>query len=248
MLNLTVLEQLWELGKNDGGYLASVINDCEIDARIDRSVLVDTIWIRCGNMEPIANDTERFRRLSQNWFKRKNYWIKELLDTLEYEYNPIHNYDRLEEGERHNKGTTNATESSHTDAKRTDNLTNGNTQTVNLNTTGSGSGTQSVSPWDYDGKNVYVPTDSQSSTTSGSNTGTVKSEGTNGGYQDNVSNGNGSHDENRADDETYKNHMSGNIGVTTTQQMIESQRQIIDIDVYEMIAQRYVEDNFYMVY
>lgn len=208
MLNLTVLEQLWELGKNEGGYLTSVISGCDIDSRIDRQTLIDTIWIWCGNMEPIANDIDRFRRLTVNWFERKKYWIKNLLDTLEYDYNPIHNYDRTEVGKRHRAGL--------------------DIQDGSSKTKGTASGTNSVSPWDNTSPATYIPCDSNSSTTSGDSTVTNSLDTT--------------------ADENFDTHISGNIGVTTTQQMIEAQRNVINIDVYELIAKRYVDDNFYMLY
>lgn len=46
----------------------------------------------------------------------------------------------------------------------------------------------------------------------------------------------------------FNSHIHGNIGVTTTQQMIEAERRLLDYSVFEHIAQMYEKEFFIRVY
>lgn len=147
-------------------------------------------------------------------------WTK-LYNTLSFEYDPINNYDMTEtetvtgsnSDTRLNTGTT---ETEHTGTQGTS-----ETNTV----TGSGSTDNTIF-----GFNSSTASDDSGSETSSTNTGTGSSTRTDNltdTRTDNLSETNsGSHSESRS------LTRSGNIGVTTSQQMIQSERDLDNYNVF----------------
>lgn len=65
--------------------------DIDIDERLDKDILIDTIIDQCGAMRCIYNTTPIFKRFSNNFFKKYKWNIGKLIDTLELKYDPITN-------------------------------------------------------------------------------------------------------------------------------------------------------------
>ena len=82
-------------------------DDAEIDDRINRKEMCMTILKRCGTLFPLYTDSTLFKIFSDNFFFKKKETITRLIDTTELEYNPIENYNRIEENERNADGSRN---------------------------------------------------------------------------------------------------------------------------------------------
>lgn len=188
-----------------------------IDSRIDIDVLTATIISRCGTLLPLHSNIDVFKILSDNWFKRKSYNISKMLDTLEYDYNPIENYNRSD-------------------------LVHENVNTSNESNTETDYG----SVVESNGNNK----ESNENTVSAYNTFT---------YQPNKkdeiqSNYNQKQNQNDSqsiikNDKYNKNNWivttsKGNIGITTTQKMIASEREINIFNIYEWISLMYEAEFF----
>lgn len=138
-----------------------------------------------------------------NWGKQ---WA-----TLELTYNPIHNYDMVELLTRVDETEFGKTRT------RTDNMNHGKTGTETQ--------TPDLTTESQDGifgfnSDTSVPANDTTATATGTNTMTYNVLNTDTGTQTDVDGGS---------DSTTVNHQlsrSGNIGVTTTQQMIESERAL----------------------
>ena len=65
--------------------------DIDIDERLDKDILIDTLIDQCGAMRCIYNTTPIFKRFSDNFFKKYKWNIGKLIDTLELKYDPITN-------------------------------------------------------------------------------------------------------------------------------------------------------------
>ena len=65
--------------------------DIDIDERLDKDILIDTLIDQCGAMRCIYNTTPIFKRFSDNFFKKYKWNIGKLIDTLELKYDPIIN-------------------------------------------------------------------------------------------------------------------------------------------------------------
>ena len=219
----------------------SVFENMQLPAGIDRDTLVGAIILRCQEFELLYSDPD-FLITAVNVWSRKNYrtfdkWVK----ALDIQYDPLFNYDRTEEytdtheGKFNNSSTTNGT--------------NGNTRTDNLTMTNNLSDTNDVttthSEKAYNDSN-YVGTTQDVVDQDESHTGTVTNTGT---VMDNA-NFNSNTGANGTEDYTniHKARLFGNIGVTTSQQMLQSELDIARWNMYEHIADLFCQEFCIMVY
>lgn len=153
---------------------------------MNKSTLIDTILMKCGQFEVLYPDPEFMQQMLRIWSEGCQDVWKHLYDTMHYEYNPIWNKDGTYTEER----TLNEERSGKA--------------------TGQGETTGHVSAFNTAGW--------QNSTRS--NTGST------------VTN-----NETGKEGEKIIRKEQGNIGVTTTQQMIREEREIAEFNLYDYIAE-----------
>lgn len=169
-------------------------DDILLDTRVDKDTLLLAIFDATMGEDVLYNDTAAFKMFSDNWFKRNYNVIKELLDTQEYEYNPIENYDRVTEGNKNDVSTYDE-------------------------------GNYSEGKYDVSAFNQASSYSPQSHTSD------------NGG-RNSVSDG----------EQRYRETVHGNIGVRSSQELIEQQRQLVQFNIYTWIVKRYRDSFFSQVY
>ena len=238
------------------GYLnpeQSLFDKMVLPADIDKDTLIGSILMRCQEFELLYSDPYFMQDAISIW-SRKNYrtfdkWIK----ALNIEYDPLYNYDRTEEytdthtGSRSGSGSNTQTN----DLTRTNNLTNAQdiTRTDNLASTNDVTLTHSEKAYN---DSSYVGTTQDVTDQDGSQTGTVRTAGSvtdtgtvkdTGIVKDQFSN---------SDQDSYTNkhnaRLFGNIGVTTSQQMLQSELDIARWNLYEHIADLFCQEFCVMVY
>lgn len=192
----------------------------------DKDVLIHLICMRFAELSLVYPDLDDMRLMIGFWSAtRLPVWVA-LYNTLLYKYNPIWNKDADFLETRNLAGSDN----------RTDNLAHGETTTVtNMNTALTGNVTHQVVGFDSDSfsnesKDIPNTLESVNGSTgiTGSNTGTSNHATTDTG--------------------TIRRIENGNIGVTTTQQMIEAQREIVAFNLYETIAEEFKQEFCVMIY
>lgn len=199
-------------------------------------------YMRCGELTSHWSSPGTFKAATTHWFLTHQWNIQHLYNLLLAEYNPIHNYDRDETitidvgengGRGYNSEVTSTGETSG-DSTRTPNLTNTDDTTVKRN----------VSAFD---SAEYQPRDEDVTDATRTESGT-----------DNIE----SHDEtsnNTATDyqeqtvnnrnENHVNHMEGNIGITTTQQMMQEEIALMKgFNLYDTVASMFEDDMMVLVY
>lgn len=82
----------------------------EFDSRIDLDLLAGKIVQVCGAMAPVYNTTESYSYFHKQFFKMWGAQITKLLDTTEYDYEPLENYRRVEDLKSDTTENTNGTE------------------------------------------------------------------------------------------------------------------------------------------
>ena len=169
-------------------------DDADIDSRLDKDELKMAILARCGTLLPFYTNSEMFKAFSDSFFKQRKNIISKLIDTTEFDYNPIDNYDRIEEVHRKLDSTVNGE--------------SGNKSTQE----------NQVSAYD---SSQYQPKDKLIGDVAITDKKT----------------------DDTTEDVTTRTH--GNIGVTTTQQMIERERKVVLFNVYHWIAIEF-EQNFFI--
>ena len=113
-MNLIDILDVYAL-ENDSEDIQLLFNDYTLDERIDRDVMNTTILSELGASRPITTDPDLFKMLFDNFFKKYSSNITKLVDTMYYEYNPLHNKNISEEEHRQSEGDIDNTDEYHTD-------------------------------------------------------------------------------------------------------------------------------------
>lgn len=175
-----------------------MLNDIVLPEEIDRETLVNQILFEGCTLYPIYQDPILFKRMVEHYFVMRLQIHEELAKTLEYSYNPLENYDRIEDRERTGDGTE------AYERKR--------------NLTGNATTEEQVSAYN---ENTYQP-QAKTITNSGDNEGEKLSRKT-------------------GEKGIEHSRIHGNIGVTTSQQMLEEQRRVVKFSLYEFIAAHFLK-------
>lgn len=225
---------------------------------------------RVGPLYPYIQVPPVLKTLIGTWFTVRQYDFSQMYAALHAQYNPIENYDRTEDRTLNTKhsGTdtdTNTlgtkvvtnrtgTESVHTDGTDTTNRT-GTEKTVE---TGTNSTENQVSAYDATGytpreKSVNTPNLDSTRTPNLTDTRTPDLTETRTPDLTDTSTNSGSDvkktDYGHIEDGTEHSRVHGNIGVTTNQQMIESELEMrMRYDLYELIIQLFEREFISRIY
>lgn len=230
---------------------------------LNAETVKSAIMIRSGLMTPLYLEPEVFQACVKHWFTAKQWSIRQLIKVIESDYNPIENYNRTERSSETLSGSDSL---SMTGGSKSTNSGKDTTAHSGKDTTAhSGTDTEAHSGTDtttneISAENVstYSP-DSQSNTQHGESIGTTYGEQIDltHGEQIDLTHGHTVTDEyqNRKDITDYgkistkESSISGNIGVTTTQQMIEQELELLrHFDIYGWIADQFENDNMLLIY
>lgn len=201
-------------------YKDTLFNEFNVPDGVDKQIAIDTICMRSREMEVLYPNLEFFAMRIGMWSRKHQYNWKKLYDTTLLEYNPIENYDRMEDWTDTDAET--GTNSRNNDIKNTVSNETTNSGTVTEQNTAFNAGLADHAKEISDG--------------------------------DIITNGSGSTTENESGtskrDLTHKRtgRAHGNIGVTTSQQMIQSEREVAMFNIYDIIAESFVENFCLMVY
>lgn len=212
---------------------------------IDRSELIDNLLMETAELELVYGSAPFMKTAISAWSaKQVGIWHK-LYNTMHFEYNPIWNKDGTidEKITRNLAGTDNRTQ----DLTRTDNLSHSEDYTRTDNLAHTDDATTTTDVYGYNSSNAApktkVTVDNDTSDTgtqrnagTSSNTGTVRNAGT----------------DNRSTSDTGTIETSrteqGNIGVTTTQEMIKQEREVVQFNVMDYIINDFKRRFCLMVY
>ena len=210
---------------------------------LDKQAFLSELFSRTAELEIIYTDPRFMQFMIAHWSKTRLPVWNLLWETTQYEYNPIENYNRIEDGTDTDKhtGTTSDTHTG-TDSYG-DTLTKQGTDTNTTTPLNEKyiAAYDSAAAGDADGlvkterdegetvnETVYGTTDS----TTGSQTyGSTMTHG----YADTMTK---EHDLN----------VHGNIGTVTTQKMIQEQREIVMFNFYDVMIRDFMERFCILVY
>lgn len=188
---------------------------------IDHETLVNSILLSGGEFEVLYSNLEFMKSAISFWAKKNAWTIKKWVKALELEYNPIENYDRQEEwtDARTGQGITNSTSTSD----------GGHTLNTHSEST------------DETGKSAF---DSSEYSPYEKNHDSTTSEDKN-LYNENTVNNNAYEN---SDDTSHIGRVHGNIGVTTSQQMLEAELKLARFNLYQQIADLFINEFCIMIY
>ena len=192
----------------------SIFDHFAVPPEIDRQLVIDNLLMETAELEILYPSPSFLKLAIQRWSAKELPIWQELYDTTTYVYNPIHNYDRTEDGwdERvpdltYGKGTTDTSDTRGLD-----------TTMASQRAFNDGSGLVDVDKQIFD---------------HGSGVTTVHT---------------GADTETGSDKTTHHMEISGNIGVMSTQEMIQKQRDVVQFNVIDEIIRSFKERFCLLIY
>ena len=231
----------------------TIFDNMVLPSGVDHDLVVSNICNECYDLGVYQPDPDYMKFAIATWSRRKLWSWNKLYETLNFTYNPIWNKD----------GTVTETETRETSGTDGGTLTTGGTvaDTGTITDSGSGSETGTVADnRDIDatrktrGFNDTSLVSVEQNVTSDDNTETRNLATTSGntrtlGTTQTVNNTQtDSRTRAGSEDITRSRTEQGNIGVTTTQQMIQEERDISLFDLVDHITQDFKEQFCIMVY
>ena len=210
-------------------YDENVFNGLLVPDELDKNAVINEILLQCAELELIYPSVDIMKLAITTWSTANMYTWQKLYDTMVVDYNPIWNVDA--------DITETVTGSENRDIARSGSGSNNRTVNLSDNETINITDTESVK-----GFNSNTWAESHKNTKDG--TDNIAHSGT-----DNIAI---TDTENVDDDvtrtETRTQRRTGNIGVTTTQQMLEQERKIAEFNMISYIAQSFKQRFCLLIY
>ena len=211
----------------------TLFDELELPGSMNKDVLIDNILYEAATLEAYYPDPNFMKFMIGRWsFMNQSVWQK-LYDTTVIEYNPIFNYDRTEEWSENeqmlDKRTLAGTERETSTDNSSGEIRSSGTVQSELNVSG------------YN-ESSYVPREQTIETPDTLTSNTSETDRI-------VSiDKNDTENMDRKRDNIRIGRAFGNIGVTTTQQMIQQERETVLFNMYKVITDSFVDRFCLMVY
>lgn len=226
-----MMVKLWNMLQQ----LPTLFDGIALPEGLDHDSMVNSILFEAAELPPIYTNPALLKQMIIHYFKTRLAIHSQLVSVLSLEYDPIENYNRYEE--RNTSGSNEVTKTDSETVNTTENGTTSGTVTSSVSGSTSGEVENKVSAYNAD---TYQPDDhTDSSTTSDTSTET-ETGGTSSNTGSSQKTGSGTETGSHSGKETA--HIHGNIGVTTSQQMIESSIELLGVsDVYRYITADFIK-------
>lgn len=221
----------------------------DLPAGIDKDVLVNNILLRGGEFEVIYSDPYFMQESIYTWLAKWQRTIEKWLAALAVEYDPLNNYDRHEEyTDTEGIGDTETRSGTRTDSRSGSNSA---TSAAATNTTGSDTGTagteNQVSAFNA---STYQPKDRSDTTTGSTTSSSTGTTSTNSAAS--LDSGSESTADTRAASRNrllqHTAHLFGNIGITTSQEMLLAELSVAEWNLYDHITDLFLTEYIIPVY
>ena len=190
-----------------------------LPAGINRQDFVDTVMMRGGEFEILFAEPSTMQYAIGAWSRKWQHTLEKWSEVLQIEYNPLENYDRRESWSDAKTGNESKTGS------RTESGSSSDTAVTN------GSSTNENDRAAYDSA-TYSPVERDTNSSQNSSSGAS------------VTNASGTDSENRSNAESalHEGRTHGNIGVTTSQQMLQAEWEVAKLNVYENASELFLTE------
>lgn len=206
--------------QNQLDYYPALLNGVAVPSPLDADMVRSAIMLQCGLQTPLYSEPSTMAAAITHWFASRAWTFEHLIAILEAEYSPIENTDRY------------------------DQTTRTITRALDRTDTGSENETRGTES-QIDTENEEINTVSAFNTSAWDNSSKRNSTGSTTGSEDvtgaktlrNVA------DEDETTTDAFTQHMHGNIGVTSNQDMINQELDLLErFNVYEWIAKEFASD------
>ena len=220
---------------------------------LDKDVFVNKLLLDTAELEVLYPDAEVFKMAIGYWSNAEVQNWNKLYDTTVLKYNPIWNKDgTVTETEKHikNNNYTDVTDGKIADHSST--IGNQNTETSgNENTDTTNNTNEKNYVFGFNSDNAAQSGETVTDDTGNTKTNRSENIKTNNSANTDATttnNTNFKHDEKENIDREYTRTEQGNIGITTTQQMINEEREVDKFNLMDYIIDRFKQRFCLLVY
>lgn len=211
----------------------TLFDNMNLPAGIDKDTVVNNILLEGSDFEVLYPDPDFMRSAIGVWSNKHYRTFEKWINALNIEYAPLENYDRVEDW----------TDTLDSDTTNTNvDTTSENTDTT-VNTTGeqtdSGSVENTVSAFDAD---TYQPSE-KSDTDNTTNTSTDTTSDVDFTHNSTITD-TGTKD----DTSVHTGRVHGNVGVTTSQQMLQAELDIARFNIVQQITDLFLTEFCILIY
>lgn len=221
----------------------SLFDFMQVPEMIDKDILVDNIIIEAGAYESLYSDIDFIRRKVAVWSAKNQRTWEKWASALAIEYSPLENYDRNESWSDGHQGSKSESSSETTTTSSTESGTDSNTHTYN-NVKDDHQVRDLTSENKRAAFNSATYENAEKDINSGSEDTTRTGNETDSGTNSLTSSGSGSKGVTSSGNDSYLNRHSGrvhgNIGVTTSQQMLQAELDIARWNIYNQITDMFI--------
>lgn len=206
--------------QNQLDYYPALFDGVVVPSPLDADSVRSAIMLQCGLQTPLYSEPETMAEAIRHWFASRAWTFAHLVKILESEYSPIENTDRYDETTRTITRALDRTDTGSEDESR-ETESSIETDNEDINTVSA----FNTDDWDNSSKrNTAGSTNGNENITGERTTKNIADE-----------------DENTLD--KFTQHMHGNIGVTSNQDMINQELDLLQrFNVYEWIAKEFASD------
>lgn len=211
---------------------------------IDKDAVIDNILLRGGEFEVMYSNPYLMRDSLVSWSKKWHWTFEKWAKAVKLQYEPIENYDRYEEFE--DSGEKNTERDISLKGTQIDNSTSENK--TDTNTKGSPESNNTITQNDVSAFNSDEYSPKELNTMKQSTDMNVNTAGK-------VTNNDVLENTNKTDDDTAEKsylhhtaHIHGNIGVTTSQQMLQSELDVAWFNLIEQITDVFLREYVIPIY
>ena len=217
-------------------YDDTIFDNLHISEELDKPTLVAWILTECAELEILLPDPDVFKESVNYWSLAQMPIWQKLYESTQFDYNPIWNKDGTYTETRNLANSDTETRNLATSDTETRNLAKTNLETRNLASSADTTGTGKVSAYN---SSSFENASQDVVIGSGTDTGTVDNTGSDTGTVTRGGSDTGTVTRGGTDTGTVTRRETGNIGVTTTQQMIREEREVSQFSIYWYIVESF---------
>jgi len=196
-----------------------LFSEMTLPTGIDRDILVDSIMLRGAEFEILYSEPTTMRNAIGAWSRKWQHTLTKWAKALAIEYDPLENYDRRESWSDAKVGN---------ESKKGSRTSSGSSSDMSVS---NGSDISENKRAAYDSSSYSpVEKDENNSKSSSSGASITKADGTD------------SEDRSNTESSLHEGRTHGNIGVTTSQQMLEAEWNVAKLNIYEEAAELFLTE------
>lgn len=219
----------------------SLFDKLVLPAGIDKTLVVNRILNKSEEFELVYSDFDYLKDRIGIWGEIWERTFTKWYEALQLEYNPLDNYDRHEiYTDTHNKEYKDESNNSYSDGSKEQSGSTSNTVTGSSTSSSTEQKVSAYDETDYSDKQKE---------TAGATTNQIGNGAASGEVTRNAAGGANSNESGNSKEVVkHEAHLYGNIGITTSVQMLREQLDIVTFNLYEHISDIFIDEFCILVY